>query len=529
MKQLISSGRNVFIPTDGSYETPLFSQNENSKSAQLWIEMLEKEGLCTDSGNANFSTLFEYVKQGFESKFGCQLEATLVSQYIAGDEGNLAVKHDQASRAFTVGNTVYIDKLIVDALFDYIANYYLWARYGSEVFPFCFKYALKTLDPHFRQGYLGSDNSACELLELLKTKGDDKAYVLIADLYWCALAFIMCHELAHIYIDEITDKRDIPMDDSAEENLADEYGYKVFLHMIEGINGKIDSPFASVFHSYLYAAPMILFLFYEDLYFMGNWVYGEKIEIKEHLPFSSRIENLLALSREWEADIDLAEGDDVLKNYWAVSDLFREELVYKVKNGKLSKVIQEGYRNMKNISGYEQALQYDMYMQEQLKLYAISENIDPKKMIGLYNIAVNYEVLDENGAAHEFIHTSGKTGGKLVSTKPYNLRFRLAASLSAIIETGITLFTPGETIPTIMQLVKIVISLLDESSIELSEEQAKVLLTCYQLKAFHSSVPEEVILQQTASTSKVIDELCRLRCIELIDGNVKLVEEVVLN
>ncbi len=529
MKQLISSGWNVFIPTDGSYETPLFSQNENSKSAQLWTEMLEKEGLCTGSGNANFATLFEHVKHGFESKFGYRLEATFVTQYIAGNKGNFAVKHDQASRAFTVGNIVYIDKLIMDALFDYIASYYLWARFGSEVFSFCFKYTLKTLDPHFRQGYLGSDKSACELLELLKSKGDDKAYVFITDLYWCALAFIMCHELAHIYIDKITDMRDIPMDDSVEENLADEYGYQVFLHMIEESNSKIDSPFASVFHSYLYAAPMILFLFYEDLYFMGNWVYGEKMEIKEHLPFSSRIDKLLALSREWEADFDLAEGDDVLKNYWAISDLFREELVYKVKNGKLSKVIQEGYRNMKNVSGYEQALQYDMHMQEQLKHYAISKNIDPKKMIGLYNIAVNIEVPDENIADHGFVHSSDKTGEKLVTTKPYNLRFRLAASLSAIIETGITLFTPGEMIPTIMQLIKIVISLLDESSIELSEDQAKVLLACYQLKAFHSPVSEEVILQQTASTPKVIDELCRLRCIELIDGNIKLIEEVVLN
>ena len=184
---------------------------------------------------------------------------------------------------------------------------------------------------------------------------------------------------------------------------------------------------------------------------------------------------------------------------------------------------------MKNVSGYEQALQYDVHMQEQLKHYALSKNIDPKKMIGLYNIAVNIEVPDENIADHGLVHSSDKTGEKLVTTKPYNLRFRLAASLSAIIETGITLFTPGEMIPTIMQLIKIVISLLDESSIELSEDQAKVLLACYQLKAFHSPVSEEVILQQTASTPKVIDELCRLRCIEMIDGNIKLIEEVVLN
>ena len=526
MHHLISAGQHVFLPIDGTFENPLFDHLEDSKSQQLWIEMLKEEGIYAESNDVDTNALFEYVKLGFESVFNYRPDAFFISQYIAANNGEMAVRHDQASRAFTTGSLVYIDKLMVNVLLEYTANHYLWARFGNDVFPFCFKYTLKILDACCRQGYLNSDESLCELLSQFKDKGDAKAYTFIADLYWCIIAFIMCHELAHIYIDDISKKENKPITDIEAETLADEYGYKVFLHLIESMNSHTDSPYATVFQDYLYAAPMILFLFYEDLYFMENWIYGERISLGEHSSFSSRLSRLLDLSREWDIQIDLSEGDAVLASYWNISDLFREELVYKLKNGKLTEVMQKGYCNMKNTSGYEQALQFDMSIQQQLNTLAANLGINPGKMIGLYNIAVKYDVLDSEVADHSLVHTAN---GKVVSTKPYNLRFRLAASLSAVIDTGITLFAPGQIILTIMQLINILITLVSESSIEISEEQAKVLLECYRLNTMHSPVNEDQILTAVGASHKTVDELCRLKCIELVDGKIKLVEEIILN
>lgn len=526
MHHLISAGQHVFLPIDGTFENPLFDHLEDSKSQQLWIEMLKEEGIYAESNDVDINALFEYVKLGFESVFNYRPDAFFISQYIAANNGEMAVRHDQASRAFTTGSLVYIDKLMVNVLLEYTANHYLWARFGNDVFPFCFKYTLKILDACCRQGYLNSDESLCELLSQFKDKGDAKAYTFIADLYWCIIAFIMCHELAHIYIDDISKKENKPITAIEAETLADEYGYKVFLHLIESMNSHTDSPYATVFQDYLYAAPMILFLFYEDLYFMENWIYGERISLGEHSSFSSRLSRLLDLSREWDIQIDLSEGDAVLASYWNISDLFREELVYKLKNGKLTEVMQKGYCNMKNTSGYEQALQFDMSIQQQLNTLAANLGINPGKMIGLYNIAVKYDVLDNEVADHSLVHTAN---GKVVSTKPYNLRFRLAASLSAVIDTGITLFAPGQIILTIMQLINILITLVSESSIEISEEQAKVLLECYRLNTMHSPVNEDQILTAVGASHKTVDELCRLKCIELVDGKIKLVEEIILN
>lgn len=526
MHHLISAGQHVFLPIDGTFENPLFDHLEDSKSQQLWIEMLKEEGIYAESNDVDINALFEYVKLGFESVFNYKPDAFFISQYIAANNGEMAVRHDQASRAFTTGSLVYIDKLMVNVLLEYTTNHYLWAKFGNDVFPFCFKYTLKILDACCRQGYLNSDESLCELLSQFKDKGDAKAYTFIADLYWCIIAFIMCHELAHIYIDDISKKENKPITDIEAETLADEYGYKVFLHLIESMNSHTDSPYATVFQDYLYAAPMILFLFYEDLYFMENWIYGERISLGEHSSFSSRLSRLLDLSREWDIQIDLSEGDAVLASYWNISDLFREELVYKLKNGKLTEVMQKGYCNMKNTSGYEQALQFDMSIQQQLNTLAANLGINPGKMIGLYNIAVKYDVLDSEVADHSLVHTAN---GKVVSTKPYNLRFRLAASLSAVIDTGITLFAPGQIILTIMQLINILITLVSESSIEISEEQAKVLLECYRLNTMHSPVNEDQILTAVGASHKTVDELCRLKCIELVDGKIKLVEEIILN
>ena len=488
--------------------------------------MLKEEGICAESNDVDINALFEYVKLGFESVFNYRPDAFFISQYIAANNGEMAVRHDQASRAFTTESLVYIDKLMVNVLLEYTANHYLWARFGNDVFPFCFKYTLKILDACCRQGYLNSDESLCELLSQFKDKGDAKAYTFIADLYWCIIAFIMCHELAHIYIDDISKKENKPITDIEAETLADEYGYKVFLHLIESMNSHTDSPYATVFQDYLYAAPMILFLFYEDLYFMENWIYGERISLGEHSSFSSRLSRLLDLSREWDIQINLSEGDAILASYWNISDLFREELVYKLKNGKLTEVMQKGYCNMKNTSGYEQALQFDMSIQQQLNTLAANLGINSGKMIGLYNIAVKYDILDSEVADHSLVHTAN---GKVVSTKPYNLRFRLAASLSAVIDTGITLFAPGQIILTIMQLINILITLVSESSIEISEEQAKVLLECYRLNTMHSPVNEDQILTAVGASHKTVDELCRLKCIELVDGKIKLVEEIILN
>ena len=75
MHHLISAGQHVFLPIDGTFENPLFDHLEDSKSQQLWIEMLKEEGIYAESNDVDINALFEYVKLGFESVFNYRPDA----------------------------------------------------------------------------------------------------------------------------------------------------------------------------------------------------------------------------------------------------------------------------------------------------------------------------------------------------------------------------------------------------------------------------------------------------------------------
>lgn len=523
VRGLVATEYYRFSPIDDFCMSPLIVHKEKTESAQKWQEMLTKENIFSYDVEVDIYALFRLIKETFEKVYGCELDVSFSSMYIVSRDGKSTVKHDFTPRSFTEGKVVYIDRLIVNVLFEYIANNYIWSRYGQEVFGFCFQYAINLIDICCRQGFINSDENVASLLEFMKDKCDARALVFVADMYWSILAFIMCHEVAHIYIAQVLMKQSEWKSGRNQEALADEIGYEVYLHIIDGKASGAKSAFTEVFHDYLYAAPMVLFLFYEDLYFMQKWIYGESISLKEHPQFEERINSLLEISRRPDFDFDIHQGDDVLNCFWDISEYFREELFYKLKNGKLSSFKQKGYVNMNNPSGSESALAFDNRMKEMLVAVAKEQHIDQNKLIGLYNMTSDYVILGGDVADHSFIRIGNE---KSTTTKAWNLRFRLCDGLAAIVDMGLTLFSEDEDWKTVIQLLKILLQLFGQSTIELSEEQAKVLIKCYEMKAHCVPVEEERILSSANASHKTIDELCKLRCIELDNGLVTLIEEI---
>ena len=109
------------------------------------------------------------------------------------------------------------------------------------------------------------------------------------------LSFAMCHEIAHIYCEH-----GYPASISeglAQEFEADAVGYDIYLKLMIKNMHNSEAIASSVFREYLYTAPMILFLFYHDLYKMGYWMYGEKIP-DTHPPLSERIDKLFDISQD---------------------------------------------------------------------------------------------------------------------------------------------------------------------------------------------------------------------------------------
>lgn len=521
---ITSYGDKAYYPVNSFVSSSLIETAENSKTLRIWKETLSELGFNTDTHGVSPDMLFSFVKDAFENRYNCKIDVKFDRKYIASFNGDSPIMHDKSSRIFSDGAIVYIDELMVSILFEYVANYYLWSRFGDKVFSFCFPYAVNSLNYCCRQGYINSDKNKSRLMKMLRQYGDDVAVSFITDLYWSILAFAFSHELAHVYLGHTRSTGLLEHEKVKEhEYKADAIGYDVYLSIVDGKIGDPASPFHLCFHDYLYSAPIILFLFYEDLYFMEYWVFGEEIR-GDHPPFSSRIERLIEISENERFSFDTMAGNDVLNSFWDVSDEFKNQLFLKLKNGKLSHVVQKGKIHMTNNPGYYEALTFDTQMRKNMEDLANHNNVDAKKVIGLYDIVSRIEIKDDTSLKH-FVYSSKDS---VYSIKPYNVVLRLRAGLIAIVDEGLSLTISENTEETIILLLKMLIKLTMITKITITEDQAKVLKECHENNAYLMPIEEKHLLEVTGVSEKTIDDLCNMKCIELVNGEVWLKEQIYL-
>ena len=519
---IVSFGGKACFELGPNSVSPLLASVKDSETLRIWKEAIQELGLDPDDHGLKPEHLFALIKDAFEKKLKCKLDVVIDRKYIASIDGETPIPHDDSSRIFASNGIVYLDELMISILFEYVATYYIWARFEDEVFHFCFPYALNSLNYCCRQGFLNSDKNKAKLSSILKKYCDAVAINVIADLYWSILSFAFCHELAHICLGHTDMSKQKNSEELWQDELsADALGYDIFLSIIDGKIKALDSPFLTCFHDYLYAAPMILFLFYEDLYYMEYWLFGESVESDCHPPLDMRIQRLLEISEDEQYQFDTVEGNIVLNNYWDTSEKFRLELFYKLKNGKLEHVAQKGKIPMDN-AGYKEALAFDTSLRSQMREMANEYGVDPAQMVGLYDIATRVEMHDEGTLMH-FVWSKGDS---VYSSKPYNMIFRLRASLIAIIDNALSLSIPSNETETIMFMLRILLKVGMFSTVKINEAQVKVLAECHRSNAYYKPIDEEIILKRTGVPPETIDDLCRLRCIELQDGRIWLKEEI---
>lgn len=272
-------------------------QLPNGATMHKWNTILQDLGMAAD-GESRPEDLFQFVKAAFEKQKSVSLDVKFARGYVASPDGRLPVAMQEASRLYASRKHIYVDELVFAALFEYIAAYYIWAKdfEDTSAFSFCFRYTLSLLNYSCRLGILTDDRHKAELLTEMSARCDANAVNLIADLYWSCLAFAFCHEFAHIYLDHAAHQPEDQDGFWAQEYEADAVGYDVYLRIIESVEENLGEPFAAVFHDYLYVAPMILFQFYEDTYYLGYWLFGERTG-HSHPPLRDRLDALLRLTR----------------------------------------------------------------------------------------------------------------------------------------------------------------------------------------------------------------------------------------
>lgn len=265
--------------------------------------------------------------------------------YLTKAHSHESVRHNDEHRIYSNSRGVYVDLLMSSVLYDYAATYYVWARYEDrrDIVSECFKQALYNFDGCCRKGKFSGVEGSHHMINLLDDNLQNWEMVLVADLYWCMLAFALCHEVAHIYLKHCDFNNDKQISDEEirkQEYEADKAGYDIYLRVLMKYMHRTTDETSSVFQEYMYTAPMILLLFYRGLFFVDELLYNEQ-RLETHPKEDDRINKLLEISQSDEYDFDTVGGNILLSNYYNVSDAFCEMLRTKLQEGKLKELIRK--------------------------------------------------------------------------------------------------------------------------------------------------------------------------------------------
>ena len=157
-------------------------------------------------------------------------------------------------------------------------------------------------------------------------------------------------------------------------------------------------------------------MFYEDLFYVGQWLHGE-LPGDSHPDFKSRIERLLEQSTSPDYLFDTEEGNAILATYWEISDLFREEFLLKLKNGKLETIKRKGEDTIMSGKGYEDAYAFDKSMCEVVRQIAQKEKVDKGGDADLFSVQKKKSTASRS--IFRTIYTKPKLGPLILFQTPW--------------------------------------------------------------------------------------------------------------
>lgn len=524
MHRLVSfSGFDIFNQYEVSFCKLIDEKDTKYKDCE-WNKLMASRGFSINDEKTDvLPQLFHLICAEFSERFQEKRSINLKEGFISSHHGQIPVKHNKMARVFSQSKSVYIDLLMSNVLFDYVAAFYLWARFPDkqDIVSECFIHTLYTLEGCCRKGQLSEIDGQLSLQKLISENLEDHEIVFIGDLYWCMLAFALCHETAHIYLDHGETKCE--QDGHLQEYQADAVGYEVFLDLVLKYMNSTEDDITSVFREYLYAAPMILFLFYHDLFSIGYWMYGDVVS-NSHPDLEERITRLLAISQQNKFPFDTTEGNAVLSHFYEVSDRFLEEVWYKLKNGKLCVIIRKGISEVKD-QAFEEAYALDESICKRIIEYAKKLDCDAGRLIGLWNVAAQISI--ESVGDSKGIVCS--LADRQFSIKGMNIIYNQKVLLESIIEMGLTIAVPTKPIETIRTALYIIYRIALASTIEINDVLAKLLKVCHQQNAYFTPIAETKLLCMVPlACSEDITVLHNMGCIKIVDGNITLNERIIL-
>lgn len=99
---------------------------------QAWNALMGERGFAINHEVDTLHELFLLICSEFAITYNRKYSITLRKGYITRNLGQTPVKHNEISRIFSQSKSIYIDYLISNVLLEYVATFYLWARYPKK-------------------------------------------------------------------------------------------------------------------------------------------------------------------------------------------------------------------------------------------------------------------------------------------------------------------------------------------------------------------------------------------------------------
>lgn len=176
-------------------------------------------------------------------------------------------------------------------------------------------------------------------------------------------------------------------------------------------------------------------------------------------------------------------------------------------------------------NNYDAAMSFDEKMCDTIRKDAEEAGLDASRMVGMYNTAVR---IDTDCTGRGIVYS---LEDKVVSTKPFNVFFTTRRILKAVLEIGLTISPTDSHVQTVMLALSILYKLCQLSTVEMTEEQARLLIACHERGAYKeqgNSIDEEVLRREYNVSADTVDKLCKMGCVTISDGKVSLLEEVLI-
>ena len=176
--------------------------------------------------------------------------------------------------------------------------------------------------------------------------------------------------------------------------------------------------------------------------------------------------------------------------------------------------------------GFEEAFMLDEAICKRIKEYANQEGYEFNQLIGLWNSSA-YISTDSFGDQNGLV---AKVAGDTYSIKATNIIYKQKAFLDLVIESGLTVGKPGNTFDTVRIALYLIYRIALSMTIKITEVQAKVLVYCYQEKAYSKAIDEEILLKAVPeASSETLTTLNKMGCIQIEDGKILLLERVIFS